>query len=61
MKTKKKQWIDFSYYLYPSGLTKPLKMYPLKKKNKMGVRTGQIKKYNSTLGKLPQMMHHKEP
>ena len=61
MKTTKKMWVDFSYYLHPSGVIKPAKTYLVKKNKKMGVRTGQIKKYNSELGKYPQMMHHKEP
>ena len=62
MKTNKKEWIDFSYYLYPTGVPKPLKMYPIKKeKKKIGVRSGQIKQYNSALGELPHMKHHKEP
>jgi len=61
MKTTKKMWVDFSYYLYPSGLIKPIKTSLVKKNKKMGGWTGQIKKYNTALGKYPQMMHHKEP
>ena len=61
MKTTKKMWIDFSNYLYPSGLIKPVKTHLVKKDTKKGVRIGQIKKYNSVFGKYPQTMHHKEP